>query len=106
MKNLFAKITISVAGGLAVVAGVLGLKIQKDRSEAQSLRENLAKSLEWSKRVEQMMNLQAQLEANRIKKTGIIDQATVGQKTETRTQNVVIPGKVVPQTTTKKTSTS
>lgn len=105
MQNKLNKVLISLSGAALVGAGMLGIKVQKASQDNRALRSDLAKSLEMSGQVQSMIEQQAQKEAERLQRLEAVDKSVPASKTTTTVKTTVIPGKVVPQTTTK-TSTS
>lgn len=101
MQNKLNKFLIGVSGAALVGAGVLGLKIQKDSQESRALKDELAKSLAMAGQVQSMIDQQAQKEAERLQKLEAFDKSVPGSKTTTTVRTTIIPGKVVPQTTTR-----
>ena len=101
MQNKLNKVLISLSGAALVGAGILGLKVQKASQDNQALRDDLQKSLGSAGLVQSMIDVQSQKEAERLQKLGTVEKAAPASKTTTTVQTTVVPGKVVPQTTTK-----
>ena len=104
MNNKLNKFLISLSGVALMAVGVLGLKFQKETEEIKKLKNSLNESLISAEKVRLMIDLQEQMEMARMENLKKVDNAQVTSKTETKTQTVVIPGKTVPQTTAKKTT--
>ncbi len=105
MQNKLNKFLISLSGAALVGVGILGIKAQKSSQDNQALKDDLAKSLESSGQVQRMIEQQVQKEAERLQRLETVDKAVPASRSTTTVKTTVIPGKVVPQTTTR-TSTS
>lgn len=100
MNDIFNKILMMISGLFLVAAGALGLKVQKDVSEAKDLKDALRASVDSNNRISDILNVQQQLQQATQSKLDKVANSEIGKKTVTSTQTTVIPGKVVPKTTT------
>lgn len=106
MDNKLSKFLIGFCAALAVLSGALGMKFREELKKTEKLRADLAKSLISAEKVERMIDLQKENEKKRLEKLEIADRAKPGSKTETITKSVMVPGKVVTQTSSGSTRSS
>lgn len=98
--NNSGKILVFFLNALIITAGVLGIKIQSDKKELARLKE----SIEIDQTANNLLDIQRQIAGNREANLSKIANSPKQVVTQNEVTSTVIPGKLVPQTTTVTTS--